>query len=102
MAACDVLYYNPAHAGQVHRGPAGNPLGLASDGWRPCPAAGQVWTDPELVLRFVCVTHRRQLTALHAAGLASRIRWARTGLATGAATHQQGGSPCASTPPAST
>jgi hypothetical protein len=39
--------------------------------------------DPELVLRFVCVRHRRQLAALHAAGLADRIRWARTGLAAG-------------------
>ena len=89
MAACDVLYYDPAHVGLW-------------DGWRPCPARGEVWTDPGLVLRFVCRAHRRQLTALWAAGLADRIRWARDGLAIGTPTHTQGGSPCASTPPAST
>ena len=71
MAGCDVLYHDPAHAGR------------GSDaGWRPCPAAGQVWTDPDQVLRFVCATHRRQLVALHATGLADRIRWGRPGLAT--------------------
>ena len=43
MAACDVLYHDPAHAGPV-------------DGWRPCPASGQVWTDPDQVLRFVCAS----------------------------------------------
>ena len=43
MAGCDVLYYDPAHAGP-------------EDGWRPCPAAGQVWTDPGQVLRFVCAS----------------------------------------------
>ena len=89
MAACDVLYHDPAHAG-----PGG--------AWRPCLARGAVWTDPDLVLRFVCSEHRRQLTALHAAGLADRIRWARDGLAIGTPTHTQGGSPCVSTPPAST
>ena len=89
MAACDVLYHAPAQAGP-------------GAGWRRCPAAGQVWTDPDQVLRFVCATHRRQLTALHAGGLADRIRWARDGLAIGTPTHTQGGSPCASTPPAST
>jgi hypothetical protein len=102
MAGCDVLYFDPAQVGQVRRNPAGQPLGPASDGWRPCSAPGQVWTDPDLVLRFVCHEHRRQLIALHAAGLASRIRWARDGLAIGTPTHTQGGSPCASTPPAST
>ena len=70
MAACDVLYYDPTHAGP-------------GDGWRPCTAQGQVWTDPDQVLRFICPAHRRQLTALHAAGLAHRIRWGRPGLATG-------------------
>jgi hypothetical protein len=91
MAACDVLYFDPAHAGQVRRDRAGLPLGPPGDGWRPGPAAGQVWTDPELVLRFICAQHRRQLTALHAAGLASRIRWARSGLPTGAAPSTPGG-----------
>jgi len=84
MAGCDVLYFDPAQAG--------TPFGPPGDGWQPCPARGQVWTDPELVLRFVCTDHRRQLTALYAAGLADRIRWARSGLPTGAPTQQQGGS----------
>ncbi len=97
MAGCDVLYFDP-----THREPAGHSLGLAREGWRPCTAPGQAWTDPDLVLRFVCAEHRRQLTALWAAGLADRIRWARDGLAIGTPTHKQGGSPCASTPPAST
>jgi hypothetical protein len=70
MAGCDVLFYDPAHAGP----------GL-EDGWRPCPASGQVWTDPDQVLRFVCATHRRQLSVLYAAGLAGRVRWGRPGLA---------------------
>ncbi len=70
MAGCDVLYHDPAHAGQ-------------GDGWRPCPAAGQVWTDPDQVLRWVCPRHRRQLVALHVAGLADQVRWQRPGLATG-------------------
>jgi hypothetical protein len=82
MAGCDVLFFDPAQAGQVRRDPAGNPLGPPGDGWRPCPAPGQVWTDPELVLRFVCVDHRRQLVALHAAGLADQVRWQRPGLST--------------------
>jgi hypothetical protein len=72
MAACDVLYYDPS---QARRSPDAS--------WRPCPAAGQVWTDPDQVLRFVCHAHRRQLTALHAAGLADRIRWGRPGLSAG-------------------
>ena len=38
MAGCDVLYHDPAHAS-------------SGDGWRPCSAPGQVWTDPEQVLR---------------------------------------------------
>jgi hypothetical protein len=75
MAACDVLYYDPAQAG---RGP--------DDGWRPCPASGQVWTDPDQVLRFVCAAHRRQVAALYAAGLAGRIRWGCPGLPVGRAT----------------
>ena len=79
MAACDVLYHDPAHAGP------------GSDGWRPCPASGQVWTDPDQVLRFVCTTHRRQLTALHATGLAGRVRWGRPGLATSSAFSGRGG-----------
>jgi hypothetical protein len=80
MAGCEVLYYDPAHLGQVRRA-AGQLLGPVSDGWRPCSAPGQVWTDPGQVLRMVCHPHRRQLTALWAAGLADRIRWARAGLA---------------------
>ena len=50
MAACDVLYHDPAHAG-----PGG--------AWRPCSARGAVWTDPDqsaVRLR----KHRRQLAAL--------------------------------------
>jgi hypothetical protein len=42
-------------------------------------------------LRFVCASHRRQLAALHAAGLAGRIRWGRPGLATDPAPSRQGG-----------
>ena len=72
MAGCDVLYYDPTNAGP---GP--------DAGWRPCPASGQVWTDPDQVLRFICPTHRRQLVALHAAGRADRIRWGRPGLPVG-------------------
>jgi hypothetical protein len=78
MAGCDVLYHDPAHAS-------------SGDRWRPCTAPGQVWTDPDQVLRFVCHAHRRQLTALHAAGLADRIRWGRPGLATGSASSGRGG-----------
>jgi hypothetical protein len=78
MAGCDVLYHDPAYAS----------LG---GGWRPCTAPGQVWTDPDQVLRFVCATHRRQLVALHAAGLADRIRWGRPGLSTGPAQATRGG-----------
>jgi hypothetical protein len=40
---------------------------------------------------MVCAPHRRQLTALHAAGLAGRIRWGRPGLATGPAPSVAGG-----------
>jgi len=82
MAGCDVLYYDPTQAGQPRRDPAGHALGPAYDGWQPCTAPVQVWTDPELVLRWVCHKHRRQLTALHAAGLAAQVRWQRPGLAT--------------------
>jgi hypothetical protein len=91
MAACDVLYFDPAQDGQVRRDRAGQPLGPPGDGWRPCPARGNVWTDPDQVLRFICADHRRQLTALHAAGLAGRIRWARSGLPTGPARATPGG-----------
>jgi hypothetical protein len=75
MAGCDVRYYDPT----------GHPLGPAGDGWCPCTALGQVWTDPDLVLRWVCTRHRRQLTALHTAGLADQVRWRRPGLPTGPA-----------------
>jgi hypothetical protein len=51
----------------------------------PRSAPGKVWTDPELVLRWICTRHRRQLTGLHAAGLADQVRWQRSGLATGPA-----------------
>jgi hypothetical protein len=77
MAGCDVLYYDP-----THRDPADNPLGLTSDSWRPCTAPRQVWTDPELMLRWICTKHRRQLNALHTAGLADQVRWQRPGLPT--------------------
>jgi hypothetical protein len=80
MAGCVVLYFDPTLVGQARRNPAGHPLGPASDGWRPCTAPGQIWTDPDLVLRWVCTRHRRQLTALHAAGLADQVRWQRPGL----------------------
>ena len=78
MAGCDVLYYDPTHAGP-------------GDGWRPCTAQGQVWTDPDQVLRFICATHRRQVAALHAAGLAGRVRWGRPGLPTGTSRSAAGG-----------
>jgi hypothetical protein len=79
VAACEVLYYDPAHVGTVRRDRLGAPLWPASDGWRPCPAPGYAWVDPELVLRHVCGPHRRQVAALHAAGLAGRVRWAWNG-----------------------
>ena len=82
MAGCDLLYFDPAQVGQPHRDAAGHALGPASDGWSPCTAPGQVWTDPELVLRWVCTKHRRQLVALHAAGLAGQVRWQQPGLST--------------------
>jgi hypothetical protein len=82
MAGCDVLYFDPTQVGRARRDPADHPLGPASDGWQPCTAPGQVWTDPELVLRMVCPRHRRQLTALHTAGLADQVRWQRPGLPT--------------------
>jgi hypothetical protein len=82
MAACDVLYHDLAHAGRGR-----------DAGWRPCLASGQVWTDPDQVLRFVCHPHRRQVTALHAAGLADRVRWGRPGLPTGPAPSITGGEP---------
>jgi hypothetical protein len=78
MAGCDVLYYAAAQTGP-------------GDGWRPCTAHGNVWTDPDLVLRFVCTEHRRQVAALHAAGLAGRVRWGRPGLPTAPAPSVSGG-----------
>jgi hypothetical protein len=78
MVGCDVLYYAPAQAG-------------AGDGWRPCTAHGNVWTDPDLVLRFICATDRRQVAALHAAGRAGRVRWGRPGLPTVPAPSVSGG-----------
>jgi hypothetical protein len=78
MAGCDLLYHDPTHAN-------------SGDGWRPCTAPGQVWTDPDQVLRFVCATHRRQLAALYAAGLADRVRWGRPGLRTAPAAVTPGG-----------
>jgi hypothetical protein len=91
MAGCDVLYFDPTQVGQARRSPAGYPLGPASDGWRPCTAPGQVWADPDLVLRWVCVRHRRQLVALHAAGLAGQVRWQRPGLPTGPGASREAG-----------
>jgi hypothetical protein len=79
VAGCAVLYYDPT---QVRRDPSGRPNGLASDAWRPCTTPGRIWTDPDLVLRWVCTRHRRQLVALHAAGLAGQVRWQRPGLPT--------------------
>jgi hypothetical protein len=89
MAGCDVLYFDPTQAGQDHRGRAGHPLGPSSDSWRPCTGPGQVWTDPELVLRWACPRHRRPLVALCAAGLTGRVRWQRPGLATGPASSRE-------------
>jgi hypothetical protein len=83
MASCDVLYFDPTQVGQPRRNPAGHPLGPASDGWQPCTAPGQAWTDPDLVLRWICTRHRHQLVALHAAGLADQVRWQRPGLPAG-------------------
>jgi hypothetical protein len=84
MACCDVLYCDP-----TYRDPAGDPLGLTSDSWRPCTAPGQPWTDPDLVLRMVCTRHRRQLTAVYAAGSADQVRWQRPGLPTSPASAGQ-------------
>jgi hypothetical protein len=85
MAGCDVLYLDPVQVGQLRRNQAGQPVGLPGDGWRVCTAPGQVWTDPDLVLRWVCTRHRRLLVALCAAGLAGQVRWQRPGLSTGPA-----------------
>jgi hypothetical protein len=40
------------------------------------------------VLRWICVKYRRQLSALHAAGLAGQVRWQRPGLPTSPASKQ--------------
>jgi hypothetical protein len=85
MAGCDVLSYDPTQVGRARRDPAGYPLGPPGDGWRPCTAPGHICTDPNLVLRWICTRHRRQLLALHALGLADPVRWQRPGLATGPA-----------------
>ena len=63
MAGCDVLYHDPSKVGQPRRHPAGHALGPASDGWQPCTAPGHAWTDPDLILRWICTRHRRQLVA---------------------------------------
>jgi hypothetical protein len=64
----------------------GRPTGRATRGrLASLHGAGQVWTDPDLVLRWVCTRHRRQLVALCAAGLAGQVRWQRPGLSTGPA-----------------
>jgi hypothetical protein len=88
MAGCDVLYFDPAQVARARGDQAGHPLGPLGDGWRPCTAPGQVWTDPDLVLRWICVKYRRQLSALHAAGLAGQVRWQRPGLPTSPASKQ--------------
>ena len=82
MASCDVRYYDPTQVGQPRRDRAGHALGPASDGWQPCTTPGQVWTDPDLVLRWICTRHRRQLVALHTVGRANQVRWQQPGLAT--------------------
>jgi hypothetical protein len=41
------------------------------------------------VLRWICTRHRRQLTALHTAGLADQVRWQRPGLPTGPAASKE-------------
>jgi hypothetical protein len=79
MASCDVLYLDPTRA---RRDPAGHSLGSRTDGWRSCTSPGQVWIDPDLVLRWICPRHRRQLVAQHAAGMADQVRWQRPGLST--------------------
>jgi hypothetical protein len=76
MAACQLLYFDPAQVGRVPVDPFGEPAGPACDGWRPCPAQGRGWLDPTGTWRQVCPTHQRQLTALHHAGQAGLIRWA--------------------------
>jgi hypothetical protein len=82
LAGCDVLYYDPTQVGQARRDRAGHLLGPPENGWQPCTAPGQAWTDPDLVLRWICTRHRRQLVALHAVGLAYQVRWQRPGLVT--------------------
>src|SRR4029453_9605775 len=82
MAGCGVLYFDPPRR---RRDQIAHPLGSPEEGWWPCTAPGQAWIDPDLVLRWVCTKHRRQLIALHAAGLADQVRWQQPGLATGPA-----------------
>jgi hypothetical protein len=76
MAACQVLYFDPAQVGRVPVDPLGEQAGPPSDGWQSCPAQGRGWLDPIGTWRHVCPTHQRQLVALHHAGQAGRIRWA--------------------------
>jgi hypothetical protein len=78
MAACQVLWFDPAHVGRVPVDPFGEQAGPASDGWRSCPATGRGWLDPAGQWRHVCPSHQRQLVALHHAGHAGRIRWAQS------------------------
>jgi hypothetical protein len=77
MAACEVLWFDPAQVGRAIWGPPGRRDQIIGhhDGWRGCTAQAQPWVDPGLVLRQVCGLHQRQVAALHAAGLADRVRW---------------------------
>jgi hypothetical protein len=76
MAACDVLFFDPAQVGRLRTDPFGEQAGPPSDGWRPCPANGHGWLDPAGQWRHVCPCHQRQITALHTTGQASHVRWA--------------------------
>jgi hypothetical protein len=77
MAACEVLWFDPAQVGRAIWGPPGRRDHIIGhhDGWRPCPAAALGWIDPAGTFRHVCPTHQRQVAALHAAGMAGRVRW---------------------------
>jgi hypothetical protein len=76
MAACQLLWFDPAQVGRVPTDPFGEQTGPPGDGFRPCPAQGRGFLDPAGRWRNACPTHQRQLAALHHAGQASRIRWA--------------------------
>jgi hypothetical protein len=77
VAGCEVLYYDPRMVGRPILGPPGRRDHVIGrhDGWRPCPAPGRAWVDPDLVLRHVCGAHQRQVAAPCAAGQAHQIRW---------------------------